>query len=851
MAYKFQRGEAILSGSLLQEGNVEIESGFQLIIGNAKLTEAELEQIDGVSAGTVAASKAVVVDSNKDASGFRNIGAAQLTTSGRVIVDDATEATSTTDGSLQTDGGLSVAKSAVIGDDLDLLSDAAIVNFGADKDVNLTHVADTGLLLNSSMQLQFGDSGTYIHQSADGVLDLVSDTEIEINATTVDINGAVDASSTITAAGRVIVDDTTEATSTTDGSLQTDGGLSVAKSAVVGDDLDLLSDAAIVSFGADKDVSLTHVADTGLLLNSSRQLQFGDSGTYIHQSADGVLDLVSDTEIEINATTVDINGAIDASSTIVAASSITAGTSFIIGSADLNETDLEKLDGITNGTAAASKAVVLDANKDVSGLRDISGRKATLSGSSSDELVIGSGTGRTIGVVIDGDDDFFRMGHSDGAVVLSASSGVEFVGGDEGVGSFGSDIKVYATQAGSTTNVSLGANGVISGSSKLEIGGTVRLDGVADAALDVAADSFYYLDAGDSLVKKDSMADYATAIAGTGIKAASGVLALDVNELSQAAVADGDFIVIEDATDNSTKKEAVADLASLFAGAGLAAASSVIAVANATNGGIGVHADNINVDLNDLAAADVDVANDSIAIVDANDSNGSKKESIVDLMTAVAGTGIKAASGVLALDANELSQAAVASGDFFVFEDATDNSTKKESVDDLATLFAGTGLAAASAVLSLDLNELSAASVNVANDSIAIIDADDSNGSKKESIADLVTAMAGAGLTATNGVLSVSGNDVHLKANGDTLQEGYNYFADIGDSDAVAAVSLPASPTVGDVVTVKAGDLGDDKYIRISRQGSHTIDGETSIDLESPFAAVTLVYVVADNWRVV
>ncbi len=38
--------------------------------------------------------------------------------------------------------------------------------------------------------------------------------------------------------------------------------------------------------------------------------------------------------------------------------SITAGTSFIIGSADLNETDMEKLDGITNGTAAANKALV-------------------------------------------------------------------------------------------------------------------------------------------------------------------------------------------------------------------------------------------------------------------------------------------------------------------------------------------------------------------------------------------------------------------------------------------------------------------------------------------------------------
>ena len=65
----------------------------------------------------------------------------------------------------------------------------------------------------------------------------------------------------------------------------------------VDDDLKLQSDGAVLSFGADGDVSLTHVADTALLLNSSRQLQFGDSGTYIHQSADGVLDLVSDTEI--------------------------------------------------------------------------------------------------------------------------------------------------------------------------------------------------------------------------------------------------------------------------------------------------------------------------------------------------------------------------------------------------------------------------------------------------------------------------------------------------------------------------------------------------------------------------
>jgi hypothetical protein len=88
-----------------------------------------------------------------------------------------------------------------LGDDITLGSDGALLNFGADSDVVITHVADTGLLLNSTRQLQFGDSGTYIHQSADGVLDLVSDTEIELNATTLDINANVDISGTLTVAG--------------------------------------------------------------------------------------------------------------------------------------------------------------------------------------------------------------------------------------------------------------------------------------------------------------------------------------------------------------------------------------------------------------------------------------------------------------------------------------------------------------------------------------------------------------------------------------------------------------------------------------------------------------------------
>ena len=133
-----------------------------------------------------------------------------------------------------------------------------------------------------------------------------------------------------------------------------------------------------------------------------------------------------------------------------------------------------------------------------------------------------------------------------------------------------------------------------------------------------------------------------------------------------------------------------------------------------------------------------------------------------DIEAVTAGNGLSgggtSGSPTIALDLNELTAAAVnVANDFIAIIDADDsNASKKEAIADLITAIAGVGLAAASGVLALDLNELSAATVNVANDSIAIIDADDDS-AKKESIADLVSGMAGSGLTATNGVLATSG----------------------------------------------------------------------------------------------
>jgi len=116
--------------------------------------------------------------------------------------------------------GAAIGSSSLEWSDL-FLADAAVINLGDDQDVTLTHVADTGILLNSSRKIQFGDSATFIHQSSDGVMTVDGEATIDLNAST---------------------------------------------AVLVSNDLKLDSDAAVLSFGADSEITLTHSADVGLIL---------------------------------------------------------------------------------------------------------------------------------------------------------------------------------------------------------------------------------------------------------------------------------------------------------------------------------------------------------------------------------------------------------------------------------------------------------------------------------------------------------------------------------------------------------------------------------------------------------
>ena len=140
-----------------------------------------------------------------------------------------------------------------------------------------------------------------------------------------------------------------------------------------------------------------------ILIASTEKLQFRDTAIYINSSTDGQLDIVADTEIQLAATTVDLNGNLDVSGSLTL-----GGTAITATGAELNILDgvtstaseLNLVDGITAGTVSASKAVIVDSNKDISGFRNLSitgdltvaGDDITMGTNTAGNLLVADGT---------------------------------------------------------------------------------------------------------------------------------------------------------------------------------------------------------------------------------------------------------------------------------------------------------------------------------------------------------------------------------------------------------------------------------------------------------------------------
>jgi len=636
MAYKFQLGDAVMSGSLTQEEGITtttLSATGDVDLGNAtgdtitctgrfdsdivpstdsardlgtsalQFAEAHIDTgyIDAIT--VTGTSTLTTVDINGGNIDGTTIGAVSVadgsfaavvgttgTYSGILNTDDTTDATSKIDGSLQTDGGLSVAKAIYNGTAATLAADSGVVTIGSSTAatfsaaglLNVNNTTDATSKTDGSLQTDGGLSvAKAIYNGTSAVFAADSGT-VTIGASTAAV---------FSAAGLLSINNATEATSTTDGSLQTDGGLSVAKSAVIGDDLDLLSDSAVLSMGLGSDATFTHDGTTGLTI----------AATPISIKSVGDLTLSSSADIVLDA----IGGNFEFKD---------AGTAKLTIDLDTTAGDVD------------------------------------------------------VNLMVDGDDLVFNQ--FDGTEVLRLTDG-----------------GVVTVASGITP---LASNGAALGTTALQFSDLFLAEG---AVINFDNGDLSLTQTGDALV-----------LGGDGTPKLTATL---TNALSKAA-----------------------------------------------NSGLG-----------------------------------------------------------------------------------------------------GTTYDASAAVSDwkLDMNTLTAAAVDVAMDSIAIVDSSDSSQSRKESIADLATAMAGAGITATNGVFSVGASSTpNGIGNADaTLAEGINYGTTTFDAARTWTMLASSNLSAGDVVRVKApAGVTTTNTLTIARAGTQTFDGETSLVIESPYGAVSLFYVSVDTFVV-
>jgi hypothetical protein len=278
------------------------------------------------------------------------------------------------------------------------------------------------------MVIQFRDSAINIGSPADGDLDINADDEIELNSTLIDVNGNLDVSGTLVVAGT----STLAATSFGDADITNVGNIALDSISADGTDINVaVTDNSATAFTIKQGSDAYLVIDTA---NSSESVSIGTgiSGTAItigHGTSEVTVGdnltvagnlTVTGTTTTVSSQTINVQNAFvfegataDAHETtlsivdptadrtinlpnqsgtlaLLAAASNTAITSTpaelnILDGATLDVTELNTLDGITAvvgelnaldlgstavGTAIASKAVILDSNKDYTGIRN-------------------------------------------------------------------------------------------------------------------------------------------------------------------------------------------------------------------------------------------------------------------------------------------------------------------------------------------------------------------------------------------------------------------------------------------------------------------------------------------------
>jgi len=376
-----------------------------LTIGSAVINEAELETIDGITAGTVAASKAVVVDSNKDIGTFRNItlngtlsdGNYTFDTSGNVTGLGTVGSGAITSTGVVTGTGFTIGSAAINEAELETIDGVTAGTVAASKAV----------VVDSNKDIASFRNVTLTGELDGGSLDISGDADIDgtTNLDAVDIDGAVQVDATITVGADdqgydvTFFGDTASAYLLWDTSadkLLTAGGATID---IVKDKL-LIGSTAVTTTAAELNVldavsAGTVTASLAVVVDSNKDIGSFRNITLTGELDAGSLDISGDADIDgtANLDAVDIDGAVQIDNTVTVG---VDGTGYDVqffgdtsGSSVLWDESADDLI-LTN----AGLAVGSDATGDVY-YRDANGFLARL-GASTDGYVLTTGGAGTI-----------------------------------------------------------------------------------------------------------------------------------------------------------------------------------------------------------------------------------------------------------------------------------------------------------------------------------------------------------------------------------------------------------------------------------------------------------------------
>ncbi len=418
-------------------GNLTGLTTAGLTLGSTAITAtgAEINTLAGVTAGTVSASKAIVVDTNKDISGFRNItvtgtvsGATTLGLSGILTSTDSTTSTSNSTGSLKLAGGLGIsnttdatsstnggtftsagggafAKSLFVGNNLTVGGNLTITGTTTTVNSTTVNVTDNTIVLNSGPSGTGIDAGilTQRYQNVNdvGTGDVVGDTattNFTISSgttTTIVLPGSASAVDNyytnwwIKMTSGPANNNVRQVTNYVGSTKTLTLGSALSGTPAASNTINLYNNifptfvwqesnkrfiTATTTLDSSGTINLSDYADLtsrNIVSTSTTTSTSNSTGALKLAGGLGISNTTDATSATNGGTFTSAGGGSFAKALFVGTTLTTTGLTLGSTSITATGTEINTLAGVTAGTASASKALILDSNKDISGIRTI------------------------------------------------------------------------------------------------------------------------------------------------------------------------------------------------------------------------------------------------------------------------------------------------------------------------------------------------------------------------------------------------------------------------------------------------------------------------------------------------